>query len=67
MERDYAVLEPSHPYECGVKVVVTLPNGDKVSNQIWGLTKTEAEQIANQLNGDAIEGNPRKAYVLYGY
>jgi len=67
MERDYKTLEPSHPYECGVKVITTLQNGEKVSSQIWGLTMSEAEQIAEQLNGDAIEGNPRKAYVLYGY
>ena len=67
MERDYETLEPSFPYECGVKVITTLPNGDKIPSQIWGLTMSEAEQIAEQLNGDAIPGNPRKAYVLYSY
>jgi hypothetical protein len=58
-----------YPYECGVETIVTHEDGSRTKQQIWGLTETEAKDLAEALN-NPIEGcpilKPRQARVVYG-
>jgi hypothetical protein len=62
-------METTGDHAFGVETVVTQANGVKVTNQVWGLTLPEAEQMAEWLNGawlDGLNACKRDARVLYG-